>query len=100
MTTSDSSLNLLPPVILSRICSFSSTKELKHLAITNKHFSAPAIQKLWRTLPSFAPLVDTLPPDAWKSSNTRVNNVRYHMKERTFVSQPLQLLLIVELFKF
>jgi len=42
------------------------TSTLAALAVTCRHFEHPALDVLWRTIPSLIPLVKCLPPDLWE----------------------------------
>ena len=51
---------------------------LAGLARTCKTFHEPALNHLWRALPSLIPLIQCLPPDAWTiSESTLVSSFRF-----------------------
>lgn len=61
---------LSPPDVVQRICSRCDRSTLLSLSTTSRAFSTPALQKLWRSLTSFAPIFLTLPEDAVKCTET------------------------------
>ncbi|EIW63771.1 uncharacterized protein TRAVEDRAFT_67776 [Trametes versicolor FP-101664 SS1] len=61
---------LSQPDVVHRICSRCDRSTLLSLSTTSRAFSTPALQKLWRSLASFAPIFLTLPEDAVKCTET------------------------------
>ena len=62
----------LPTNILAAACGYCDSRTLCAVARTCRVLSRCALQHLWHTLPSFAPLIYTLPTDAWMSMDTPV----------------------------
>ncbi|KAI0769868.1 hypothetical protein C8Q74DRAFT_854257 [Fomes fomentarius] len=55
----------LLPDIVGSLCNCASLGTLATFARTSREFHEPAIRAMWHTLHSFAPLIYTLPSDAW-----------------------------------
>ncbi len=55
----------LLPDIVGSLCNCASLDTLATFARTSREFHEPAIRAMWHTLSSFAPLIYTLPSEAW-----------------------------------
>ncbi|KAI0801426.1 hypothetical protein C8Q74DRAFT_1365031 [Fomes fomentarius] len=74
---------LASPGILSIICSHCSQATLLSLSTTCRSVSATALQRLWARLKSFESLIYTLPPDAWRATETDRAITLYVVRELT-----------------
>lgn len=85
---------LLAPNILARICEYCDNQSLLNLSTTCRMVNSVAIQKIWRVLPSFVPVLYTLPPDSWMYENRdaveedEVETGRIYVSSTLVVSAP------------
>ncbi|KAI1791017.1 hypothetical protein LXA43DRAFT_1014102 [Ganoderma leucocontextum] len=79
-------ISIFPPQVLTLICCFCDTADLRNLATTSRALSSAALQKIWHTLPSFASFVYTLPSDAWTYTDSEGAHLKWYLCEsRTFI---------------